>query len=716
MKKLLFSLAALALLLASCQTQEKDFVDEKATAPEIVATVETDSATRTLIDVDQLGEGTIYWTPADEINIFYGTLSTHYTSQNTANATTAVFRTTDVIGSTESASTNIWGLYPYDANATSTGSAISTTLPATQYGVPDTFDDDLYITLAHGTSTTLKFYNVCGGIKFSLSRGDITSITFKGNNNEPIAGDISLTFENGLPKTTVVNGLTEITLTPKTGTTFAQNTNYYIVALPGTLTGGFTMTFTTSGGAVGTFNYTVGSVTIKRSIFSKKAEIDTYATFDYSLLTNNVIYYTSTDGNAITPYATDVFGASIVSNEYNEGQGSIVFDGAVTCIGDNAFQSCQTLSSISIPESVVRIGSHAFWWCTELESLSLPDSVTIIDEGAFNNCHSLVSVNIPDGIEQISKAMFQSCTSLQSINLPLSVSSIGIQAFMYCSSLIEISIPEGVPSIEIEAFAYCSKLTSVSLPESLEFIGASAFNTCVSLSEIIIPDKCKSISSNAFYRCRGLQKVVIGNSVQRIYQSAFTDCSNISEIVFGEELTTIDDGAFGGCSSITSLSFKSKIERIEYRAFINCTSLKELVLGEGMSFFGQEAFLNCNALESVTVKAITPPTYGYRMFAFPETSTCSIYVPASSVDAYKTAWRSYASRIQAIPILPEAIVYLLASSNQGMKVDRIAREINEQGLFQRWDKEPVTERQIWAVVLSHPETFVKSDGRIRLMI
>lgn len=66
--------------------------------------------------------------------------------------------------------------------------------------------------------------------------------------------------------------------------------------------------------------------------------------------------------------------------------------------------------------------------------------------------------------------------------------------------------------------------------------------------------------------------------------------------------------------------------------------------------------------------------------------------------------------------LAEAIVYLLASSNQGMKTDQIAREINERGLFQRWDKEPVSEKQIWAVVLSHPETFVKSDGRIRLMI
>ena len=66
--------------------------------------------------------------------------------------------------------------------------------------------------------------------------------------------------------------------------------------------------------------------------------------------------------------------------------------------------------------------------------------------------------------------------------------------------------------------------------------------------------------------------------------------------------------------------------------------------------------------------------------------------------------------------LEEAIVFLLANSGYGMKTDQIAHEINERGLFQRWDKEPVSEKQIWAVVLSHPETFAKSDGRIRLMI
>ena len=66
--------------------------------------------------------------------------------------------------------------------------------------------------------------------------------------------------------------------------------------------------------------------------------------------------------------------------------------------------------------------------------------------------------------------------------------------------------------------------------------------------------------------------------------------------------------------------------------------------------------------------------------------------------------------------LPEAIVYLLASSNRGMKTDRIAAEINARGLYRRKDGMPVSAKQVYAVVMSHPDTFVKSDGLIRLMI
>ncbi len=66
--------------------------------------------------------------------------------------------------------------------------------------------------------------------------------------------------------------------------------------------------------------------------------------------------------------------------------------------------------------------------------------------------------------------------------------------------------------------------------------------------------------------------------------------------------------------------------------------------------------------------------------------------------------------------IEEAIVYLLASSGHGMKIGQIAQEINARELFTRPDNAPVTDKQVFAVIMSHPETFCKSEGRIRLII
>lgn len=66
--------------------------------------------------------------------------------------------------------------------------------------------------------------------------------------------------------------------------------------------------------------------------------------------------------------------------------------------------------------------------------------------------------------------------------------------------------------------------------------------------------------------------------------------------------------------------------------------------------------------------------------------------------------------------IEEAIVYVLESSGHGMKTEQIAREINKKKLFTRCDKAPVDGKMVYAVVMSHPDTFCKSEGRIRLII
>ena len=165
---------------------------------------------------------------------------------------------------------------------------------------------------------------------------------------------------------------------------------------------------------------------------------------------NNKIYYTSTDGQIVTPdigtgEESKGFGANIVSNTYSGDRGVIVFDGPVTKIGYTAFGRCNTLQTIVIPDSVTSIGSYAFSYCTSLTTITIPDSVTSIGMRAFFSCECLTSITIPNSVKRIDIGVFERCTSLLSITIPFSVRDIKFNAFKDCSQLSEVIVNAVTP-------------------------------------------------------------------------------------------------------------------------------------------------------------------------------------------------------------------------------------------------------------------------------
>ena len=131
----------------------------------------------------------------------------------------------------------------------------------------------------------------------------------------------------------------------------------------------------------------------------------------------------------------------------------------VTSIGDEAFKYCESLTSVTIPDSVTSIGNEAFAGCTSLTTVTIPDSVTDIGSYAFYGCTSLTSVTIPDSVTSIGEGAFYECTSLTSVTIPDSVTSIGDRAFGDCTSLTSVIIPDSVTSIGNRAFYGCTGLT-----------------------------------------------------------------------------------------------------------------------------------------------------------------------------------------------------------------------------------------------------------------
>ena len=90
-----------------------------------------------------------------------------------------------------------------------------------------------------------------------------------------------------------------------------------------------------------------------------------------------------------------------------------------------------------IPEDVTSIGKSAFFKCDSLISITIPESVNLIDEHAFHGC-GISSVIIPSNVDSIGDYAFNLCSKLATITLPAGISSIGIGAFMLCESLKEV--------------------------------------------------------------------------------------------------------------------------------------------------------------------------------------------------------------------------------------------------------------------------------------
>ena len=272
----------------------------------------------------------------------------------------------------------------------------------------------------------------------------------------------------------------------------------------------------------------------------------------------------------------------------------------VTGIGDRAFQSCTSLESVIIPESVTSVGDLAFSSCTSLTIITIPDSVTSIGDDAFSCCTSLTSVTIPDGVNSIGDFMFSCCESLTSVTIGNSVMSIGENAFSCCASLTSVTIPVCVTSIGNRAFQACRSLTSVTIPDSVTYMGAYVFFDCTSLESVTIGNNVTSIGENAFQGCTSLESVIIGNNVTKIGNWAFTSCRSLTSVTIPDSVTSIGDEAFSDCTSLKSVIIGNSVTKIGANAFC-CTSLTSVTIPDSVTSIGAGVFNSCTGLESVTI-------------------------------------------------------------------------------------------------------------------
>ncbi len=176
------------------------------------------------------------------------------------------------------------------------------------------------------------------------------------------------------------------------------------------------------------------------------------------------------------------------------------------------------------------------------------------------------------------------------------------------------------------AFNTYPNMVSVAVPHGITFAGEGIFSNCQNLKAFVVPDNMVQIPGDSFIHDRGLKIVSFPNGLSSIGGSSFANCEELSEF-------TIPD-AVGNIGSYT---------------FLNCKALSAVTLPEEIARLNNSLFNGCLGLSELRVFNPVPPTMGNEVFNGVR-NDLQVYVPAESVDTYKTAsgWDRYADNTFAI--------------------------------------------------------------------
>ena len=302
------------------------------------------------------------------------------------------------------------------------------------------------------------------------------------------------------------------------------------------------------------------------------------------------------------PSIKGLFGseAQAASEKYDIYTYEVGSDGTVTITDcDESAQGTITIPSQIDGKPVTSIGYMAFRFCDSLTSITIPNSVTSTFRG-FDGCEKLTQINVDTAntvYSSVNGVLFsKDKTELikypegkadTSYAIPNGVTSIGYGAFYDCYSLTSITIPDSVTSIGTMAFEDCSSLTSITIPDSVTSIDRHAFFVCRKLNQINVDTANTAYSSvNGVLFNKGKTELIrypegkadtsyaIPNGVTSIGNSAFYGCSNLTSITIPDGVTIIDINAFQYCRSLTSITIPDSVTYISAEAFDGCDSLK----------------------------------------------------------------------------------------------------------------------------------------------
>ncbi|WP_461246691.1 leucine-rich repeat protein [Treponema sp. R6D11] len=368
--------------------------------------------------------------------------------------------------------------------------------------------------------TYIVTFDVAEGANYNTASG-LEAGTLTINKATPTADDFNI---SNLTQT--FGGITPVSISPKQGKSNGSINIYYrnsngnqIADLPTTI-GNYIVTFNVTESSDGNWSAAngleAGTLTINNALNQLQSYLSTLDENDVN--SPYPIKLNITNENDLTNLAT------VLKNNQNANKFvSLDLSGStITSIPYEAFQDCQNLTGVILPNNLASILSFAFQG-TSLNSITIPDSVSDIYISAFFGCTTLTEINVSTDNNNY--------TSVNGVLYNKSKSTL-------------IAYPAG-------------KIGDFVMENEVKIIGSSAFSNCTNLTNVILSENVITIKSSAFYGT-SLNNITIPKNVVTIGSYAFSDCNNLVSVKFessmnegwgGEAETGFLSGAFGSTTA-----------------------------------------------------------------------------------------------------------------------------------------------------------------------